>query len=353
MNVVYGFIALSLLILVHELGHYLVARLANVKVLAFSLGFGKKLINIKRAETEYAISAVPLGGYVKLLGESPDDEVKEEEISRSYSHKPPFVRILIAFAGPFFNIIFAFFLFYCVFLSGYNVLSTKVGKVETGYPAYEAGIREGDMISSINGQSITEWSELMDLVSNSKAHILTFTVNRNGNTLDYQISPKEIESKNIFGETIKRKVIGITASNEFLTKKETLIGAVGKAGIQTYNLTRITIVGIVKLIEGSISPKQVGGPLLILEVAGKQAKEGAKNLIYFIAIISINLAVINLLPIPILDGGHIMFHLVEIIIRRKISQRFIDIAQKAGMGVLLAIMVLAFFNDLMRIFYGR
>lgn len=353
MNVVYGFIALSLLILVHELGHYLVARLANVKVLAFSLGFGKKLINIKKAETEYAISAVPLGGYVKLLGESPDDEVKEEEISRSYSHKPPFVRILIAFAGPFFNIIFAFFLFYCVFLSGYNVLSTKVGKVETGYPAYEAGIREGDMISSINGQSITEWSELMDLVSNSKAHILTFTVNRNGNTLDYQISPKEIESKNIFGETIKRKVIGITASNEFLTKKETLIGAVGKAGIQTYNLTRITIVGIVKLIEGSISPKQVGGPLLILEVAGKQAKEGAKNLIYFIAIISINLAVFNLLPIPILDGGHIMFHLVEIIIRRKISQRFIDIAQKAGMGVLLAIMVLAFFNDLMRIFYGR
>jgi len=353
MNVVYGFIALSLLILVHELGHYLVARLANVKVLAFSLGFGKKLINIKRGETEYAISAIPLGGYVKLLGESPEDEVKEEEINRSYSHKPPFVRILIAFAGPFFNIIFAFFLFYCVFLSGYNVLSTKVGKVEAGYPAYEAGIREGDTIASINGQSITEWSELMDLMSNSEAHTMTFTVNRNGRLLDYQITPKEIESKNIFGETIKRKVIGITASNEFLTKKETLIGAVGKAGTQTYNLTKITIIGIVKLIEGSISPKQVGGPLLILEVAGKQAKEGTKNLIYFIAIISINLAVINLLPIPILDGGHIMFHLIEIVIRKKISQRFIDIAQKAGMGVLLAIMVLAFFNDLMRIFYGK
>jgi len=352
-NVIYGFIALSLLILVHELGHYLVARLANVKVLAFSLGFGKKLINFKKGETEYAISAIPLGGYVKLLGESPDDEVKEEEINRSYSHKPPFVRILIAFAGPFFNIIFAFFLFYCVFLSGYNVLSTKVGSVENGYPAYEAGIREGDTITSINGQNISEWGELMDVMSKAEERTLNFTVKRGEALIDYRITPKEIESKNIFGETIKRKVIGVTASNEFVTKKETLSGAVGKAGFQTYNLTKITVMGIVKLVEGSISPKQVGGPLLILEVAGKQAKEGTKNLIYFIAIISINLAVINLLPIPVLDGGHIMFHLIEIVIRRKLSQRFIDIAQKVGMGLLIAIMALAFFNDLMRIFYGK
>jgi regulator of sigma E protease len=353
MNVIYGFIALSLLILVHELGHYLVARIANVKVLAFSLGFGKKLINFKKGETEYAISAIPLGGYVKLLGESPDDEIKEEEISRSYSNKPPFVRMLIAFAGPFFNIIFAFFLFYCVFISGYNVMSTKVGSVENGYPAYEAGIREGDTIVNIDGQNISEWGELMDVMSKSEAQNLKFTVKRDGTLIDYQITPKEIESKNIFGETIKRKVIGVTASNEFLTKKETLSGAVGKAGFQTYNLTKITIMGIVKLIEGSISPKQVGGPLLILEVAGKQAKEGTKNLIYFIAIISINLAVINLLPIPVLDGGHIMFNLIEIVIRRKISQKFIDIAQKAGMGVLIAIMALAFFNDIVRLFYGK
>jgi regulator of sigma E protease len=353
MNVIYGFIALSLLILVHEFGHYLVARLANVKVLAFSLGFGKKLINFKKGETEYAISAVPLGGYVKLLGESPDDEIKEEDINRSYSNKPPFVRILIAFAGPFFNIIFAFFLFYCVFLSGYNVLSTKVGNVETGYPAYEAGIKEGDTIVSIDGQNISEWGELMDVMSRTEAQTLKFTVNRGGALIDYRITPKEIESKNIFGETIKRKVIGVTASNEFLIKKETLSGAVGKAGFQTYNLTKITIMGIVKLIEGSVSPKQVGGPLLILEVAGKQAKEGTKNLIYFIAIISINLAVINLLPIPVLDGGHIMFHFIEIVARRKISQKFIDIAQKAGMGVLIAIMALAFFNDIVRLFYGK
>ncbi len=353
MNVIYGFIALSLLILVHELGHYLVARLANVKVLAFSLGFGKKLINFRKGETEYAISAIPLGGYVKLLGESPDDEVKEEETDRSYSNKPPFVRIMIAFAGPFFNIIFAFFLFYFVFISGYNVLSTKVGSVESGYPAYEAGIREGDTIVSIGGQGISEWGELMDVMSRTNERTIKFSVKRGAEFVDYWITPREIESKNIFGETIKRKVIGVTASNEFLVKKETLGSAVSKAGVQTYNLTKITILGIVKLIEGSISPKQVGGPLLILEVAGKQAKEGAKNLIYFIAIISINLAVINLLPIPVLDGGHILFHFIEIVIRRKVSQKFMDIAQKAGMGVLIAVMVLAFFNDIMRLFYGK
>ncbi|RPJ55067.1 MAG: RIP metalloprotease RseP, partial [Dehalococcoidia bacterium] len=155
------------------------------------------------------------------------------------------------------------------------------------------------------------------------------------------------------GETTKRRVIGVTASNEFFTKKETLSGAIGKAGLQTYNLTKVTIVGIVKLIEGSISPKQIGGPILILEIAGKQAKEGKKNLIFFIAVISINLAVINLLPIPILDGGHIMFHMIEIVIRRRISQRFMDVAQKVGMGILITIMAFAFFNDIMRLFHGK
>lgn len=352
-SIIYGIIALSLLILVHEFGHFLVARLANVKVLSFSLGFGKKLLSFTRGETEYALSAVPLGGYVKLLGESPGEEVPEEEINRSYSHKSPIVKILIAFTGPFFNILFALVLFYFVFVSGYSVLSTKVGSVDKSYPAYEAGIREGDTIVSIDGQSITEWSDLMDTMAKTEVHPMKVTVRRGESLLDMTLTPKEIESKNIFGDTIKRKVIGVAASNDFIAKKETVLGAGTKAFYQTYNLTRITIIGIVKLIEGSISPKQIGGPLLILEVAGKQAKEGKKNLIYFIAIISINLAVINLLPIPVLDGGHILFHVIEIVIRRRVSQKFVEISQKVGMGVLVAIMSLAFFNDIMRMFFGK
>lgn len=350
LNILYGFIALSLLILVHELGHFLVARLANVKVITFSLGFGKKLLKFTKGETEYALSAVPLGGYVKLLGESPDDEVSEEEKHRSYNQKSPFVRLLIAFTGPFFNIIFAFILFYIVFLSGYSVLSTKVGTVEKDYPAYKAGILQGDVIVAIEGKPIQEWGELMDTLADAPQKDLKFTVRRGETLTDIMIAPKESESKNIFGEPTKRKVIGITASNDFFTKRENLATATTKAFYQTYNVSKITVLGIVKLIQGSISPQNIGGPILILEMAGKQAKEGKKNLIYFVAIISINLGVINLFPIPILDGGHILFYLIEIVTRRKISEKTINIAQKVGMTLLILVMVFAFYNDLNRMF---
>ncbi len=353
LSIIYGIIALSLLIFVHELGHFIVARLADVKVLAFSLGFGKKLLSFKRGETEYAISAVPLGGYVKLLGESPDDEIKEEEKHRAYTNKPPIIKILIAFTGPFFNILFACILFYVVFISGYNVLSTKVGNVEKGYPAYEAGIQKGDVIVKIDGEDVSEWSELMEVMSRTDKTPLKFTVKRDEKLMDFFISPRVIEGKNIFGEKITRRVIGITASNDFFKRKEGVLEAIPKAVHQTYFLSKVTVIGIIKLIEGSISPKQIGGPLMILEVAGKQAKEGKKNLIYFVAIISINLAIINLLPIPILDGGHILFHLIELVTRRKVSQRFIDISQKVGLGILIAIMALAFFNDITRMFFGK
>ncbi|OPX97941.1 MAG: Regulator of sigma-W protease RasP [Syntrophorhabdus sp. PtaB.Bin006] len=222
--------------------------------------------------------------------------------------------------------------------------------METGYPAYTAGIREGDVITAIEGKQIHEWGDLLEIMGTAPQKDLRFTVKRGETFTDVLITPKEVETKNIFGETMKRRVIGVTASNELVTKRETVMGATTKAFYQTYNLSKITIVGIVKLIQGSISPKNIGGPILILEMAGKQAKEGQKNLIYFVAIISINLGVINLLPIPILDGGHILFHLIEIVTRRRPSQKAMETAQKVGMAVLILIMVFAFYNDLDRIF---
>jgi len=142
----YFLIALALLILVHEFGHFLVARFFNIKILTFSIGFGKKLLRFTRGETEYAISAVPMGGYVKLLGESPDEEVSEEEKHRSFSHKPPYVRILVALAGPLFNVLLALFVFYLVSIIGYNVPSARVGQGAENPPAPAAGIRSGEII---------------------------------------------------------------------------------------------------------------------------------------------------------------------------------------------------------------
>jgi regulator of sigma E protease len=352
-SILYGVVALSFLILVHELGHFLFARMFNVKVLTFSLGFGKKLLKFTKGETEYALSLCPLGGYVKLLGESEEDEVKEEDRPRSYSEKPPLQKILIAFSGPLFNIIFAGVIFAFVFASGYQVMTTKVGEVQKGYPAYEAGIQPGDVILKIEGKDIAEWSDLMDEMAKAPKGPLRFAVKRGEERFDLVITPREIEGKNIFGEAIYRKVIGVMASNDFVTRKEGIVGATSKAVVQTYSLTKVTILGIVKLIAGSISPKNIGGPLMILDVAGKTAKEGKKNLIYFIAIISINLGVVNLLPIPILDGGHILFHLFELVTRRKVTPKWIEITQKIGLGILICIMALAFFNDIMRMFFGK
>jgi regulator of sigma E protease len=356
---IYALIALSLLILVHECGHYLVARLFNVKVLAFSLGFGKKLLHFTRGETEYAISAVPLGGYVKLLGESPDEEVPEEEKNRSFSDKPAYVRILIALTGPLFNILFAFLLLYIIAISGYSIPSSKVGEVQEGSPAYSAGIKTGDTIAKINETTIEEWGDIAVAIDKAKQSPIKVTVQRDSQPLDFMITPKITEDKNIFGEPLTRKVIGIKMSDDLIKKRENPFGGIGMAFNQTYFYSEVTVLGIVKLIQGVISPTNIGGPILIFKEASKRAKTGLNNFIIFFALISINLGIINLLPIPILDGGHIFFNLIEICIRRKIPQKWIEVSQKVGLAILILIMVFAFYNDIDRIvgfskyFHGR
>lgn len=354
LSLVYGLLTLSILIIVHELGHLLFAKISNVKVLTFSVGFGKKILKLRIGETEYAISLFPLGGYVKLLGESPFEELKEEEIERSYFYKNPSTKLIIALSGPAANLFFAFLVFSILLSSGYKVLTTKIGRVEKGYPAYEAGIKEGDRIIKIDGKKVEAWGEITEILNRKKeGEKVILTIKREDKIMEFIITPKVVESKTIFGEKVKRKVIGIFASDEFIVKKEAPAMAVLKGLSQTLNLSIITIVGIWKLLVGVISPSEVGGPLMIMEVAGKQAREGGRNFLYFLGLVSVNLAIINLLPIPVLDGGYIFFHLIEIVLRRRLSTRWIEISQRVGMGVLVAIMILAFFNDVMRIFHGK
>lgn len=348
LNVIYAAIALGLLVLVHEFGHFLVARLANVKVMVFSLGFGKKLFSYRRGETEYAISAFPLGGYVKMLGESGDDEISEDEADRSYSNKPPLVKMAIAFAGPFFNVLFAGFLFYLIFVTGFPVLLPRVGDVIKDSPAAQAGLQKGDVIEGIEGKAVNEWTDLQSAVASSELKPLQFTVKRDGKVFHANITPKESQDKNIFGETVNRKMIGVAPSGETVTQSINPLAAFPRAIERTYNICELTVLGLVKLVQGSISSKNIGGPILILQTAGKTAREGKSTFLNFVAIISINLAIVNVLPIPILDGGHILFYAIEIVTRRKISQKTVEIAQKVGVVILVMIMAFAFYNDIAR-----
>jgi len=354
LNLIYFVIVLAILIFVHELGHFLVARLTGVKILTFSLGFGRKLLTFKRGETEYAISAVPLGGYVKMLGESSEDEVPEEEAERAFSNKPPLVKMVIAFSGPFFNVLFAAFVFFIIFLTGFQAPSngTRIGQVPKGEPAYSAGLKEGDIVTSIDDRPVSQWTELQKAVTDDAAlRPLKFTITRQGKPEVLMITPKATDEKNVYGERLgkTRPLIGVAPATEL--RKESLVGAAPMAVVETYNWTEMTIVGIVKLIKGSISPKNVGGPILIFQQVGQHATAGRSSFLFFLAVISITLGVVNLLPIPVLDGSHILFSFFEFVIRRKIPESTVEWSQKVGIGILICIMVLAFYNDFMRVFH--
>jgi regulator of sigma E protease len=351
LNVIYFVIVLGILVFVHEFGHFLVARLAGVKVITFSLGFGRKLFRFKGEETEYVVSAVPLGGYVKMLGESTDDVVEEEEASRSFSNKSPFARMLIVFAGPFFNVLFAVFVYFAMFLAGYPTPSdsARVGEVVKGEPAYEAGIKTGDVITHIDDKPVREFAEIYSMVNAAGQHPMVFQVNRAGKTLTFRITPRLSDDKNVFGETTGQSVrIGVGRALE--TRKDSIGEAMPHALIHTANMTELTIIGIGKLITGSISRKNLGGPILIYQQVGQQAKAGLSHFLNLLAIISISLGVFNLFPIPILDGSHILFAFIEMVVRRRIPDSTVEVAQKIGLGILICIMVLATFNDITRFF---
>ncbi len=347
---VYAIIALSILIIVHEFGHFLVARLNNVKVITFSLGFGKKLRSWKRGETEYAISAMPLGGYVKLLGESPDEEVPEEERERSFTNKTPFQRFLIVFAGPFFNLIFAMAIIYVsIMLNGYGILPPRIENVMQGYPAYNAGLKAGDTVLEINGATVTKWSDLMQEIAFAGNEPLKFVVQRGNDVLTTTITPIEVDEKSELGNITRRKKIGVEGPREPVWKKENPLSAIPKSIQMTYSMTENMLRGIYHMITGNISTKEIGGPIAILQLTGKQAKNGIWSLATFVAFISINLGILNLLPIPVLDGGHILFNFIEFVTRRRVSEKTIEISQKVGLTLLIMLMAFAFYNDIQRL----
>jgi len=343
-------IVLGILITFHEFGHFIVAKLFKVKVLKFSLGFGPKVIGKRVGETEYIISAFPLGGYVKMLGEDSDEEVTLEDENRSFSAQPPLRRIAIAAAGPAFNFILAFFLFLGVYsISGYPSMTAEIGQVRLNSPADKAKIIKGDIVEYIEGNKINEWLDIKKFVVKNPDGGLEVVINRNGKKIAVIVHPEEEIVKNIFGEDIKSALIGIVASGEISQLKLNPFQAIGKAGEKTWEITSLTVLTIVKLFQGVVPLKTLGGPIMIGQLTGDIARENLGYLFPFMALISINLAILNLLPIPVLDGGMILFFLIEILIKKPISIRKRELAQKVGFFLLILLMAIVFYNDLIRI----
>lgn len=340
-------LVLGVLIFVHELGHFLVAKRAGVSVLKFSLGFGPKIAGFTRGGTEYLLSAIPLGGYVKMLGEDPKEEVADLE--RSFSAKPIGWRSLIILAGPGSNFLLAIAIFWVVFMVGVPTLTTKVGEVMEGFPAREAGLLRGDRIVGIEGQPIEKWEELAKQIHQSPGRPVRLTVEREGQRFDLAVAPKATKQKNLFGEEQEIGLLGIAPAEEFLTERTNPITAFGRAVYKTYDLSVLILVTFGKLLQGVVPAKTIGGPLLVAQMAGEQARLGILNLLFFTALLSINLAILNLLPIPILDGGHLFFALIEAARGKPVSLKKREMAQQVGLVLLVALMIFAFYNDIFRL----
>jgi regulator of sigma E protease len=438
-------VVLGVLVAFHELGHFLAARWVGVKVLKFSLGFGPKLFGRQIGETEYLLSAIPLGGYVKLFGEDETEATTQEDRARSFAHQGLWGKVLIVAAGPGFNFILAYFIFAGwlatgapLFVPTFQDLTPDIEAMVPGSPADTAGIQIGDHVSRVNGQTISTRTELFDAVAKSNGQALTLEIKRDGQVKTLTVTPTTAPGPrasaqepgyylgveetpplvtsvmqgspamkaglqagdrvvNIEGQTIHTwsQMTGIVKENpsrrlqvEVLreghrvsltvipsAEKAIVNGQpveVGKIGISgpgrsimrsstplmslydglgaTWGWTELTAIGLYKMIVGDISSKNIGGPLTIANISGEAAAQGASSVVFLIAILSINLGVLNLLPIPILDGGHLLFFLIEGILRKPLGERQREVAQQAGLVLLVGVMIFAFWNDLERIF---
>ena len=340
-------------VFVHELGHFIAARLAGVEVKIFSLGFGPRLAGFRRGPTDYRLSLVPLGGYVKMTGESLDEETPPEKEAVSFAHQKVGRRLAIVAAGPAMNFVMAVVIFGVVlFFYGQPTLLPHVGQVLKGYPAEAAGIQADDLIVALDEKPVATWEEMAEYIGAGKGQPIKVRVKRNQKLLDLTMIPKMGESSDIFGEAVSKPMIGISPSGQTvilaLGPGQALVGGFA----QTWSVTKLTWETIVRLVQRRIPLSSVGGPIFIAQAAGQQAKSGWVNLFFFMGLLSVNLGLLNILPIPVLDGGHLLFFSIEALIRRPVSIKIRERAQQAGLVLLLVFFGFVFYNDVLRLIAG-
>lgn len=446
MTTIVAFVAvLGILILVHEFGHFLVARLAGVGVERFSVGFGPVVWRYRGTQTEYCLSAVPLGGYVKMMGddENPLEGGKTGQVdpARAFNNKPLPVRFLIVLAGPVMNGVLAVVIFALVFmLLGRPVAPATVGRLTDGGPAARAGLSVGDRIVAVDGRPVRYWEDILRAVQDLRGETLQFTVKSDGNERNVGVTPAKSKARDLFGDereawdigarpfaapVIGEVLVGLPAERaglksgdevvaiegkpvrtwddlaesiherpgkptrldvkrgaETLTVsviptvmkdrgpdgKEIEVGRIGvgpaaatafvrsnpvaavwEGAARTAEVTELTALGLYKIAVGQLDRRNIGGPIQIAVTAGEQARQGLPSLAFFTAVISVNLFLLNLLPVPMLDGGHLLFFACEAVLGRPLSVKKREVAQQVGFVLLMLLMVYAVYNDLDRI----
>jgi len=445
-------VVLGILVFIHELGHFIVAKLSGVGVLKFSLGFGPKLLGIKRGETEYLISALPLGGYVKMVGESTGEEVSQEDSEKSFANKPISKKAAIVVAGPIMNLVLAFMLLPLIYLIGIQIPAyldrePMVGYVVKGEAADKAGLKKGDIILSIDGRQIKNWEGLNNTIISSPGSLLTLRVKRDGEIKEIALTPEassqtgggiggfypptsptigglakglpaeraglklndtilavdgikidhwvelqqaiqnnksgvrglppnasiggqesgvksseerlfqikrgnetfEVSITPQWNEDIQGHIIGISPLQETIIKRYGPVSATVEGTKKMGELTILTFAIIKKLFVGEISIKTLGGPLMIAQVAGQAAESGLTAFLSLMAFLSLQLGILNLLPIPVLDGGFLVFFGIEALRGKPMSEKVMGIVQNIGIGLLVLLMVFVTYNDIIRL----
>jgi regulator of sigma E protease len=347
-------IILSVVVFVHEFGHYLVARWNQVRVEVFSIGFGPELFGLTdRAGTRWKVSALPLGGYVKMHGDadatSSTIDLKALPDPDSFPAKRVWQRMAIVVAGPLANLIFAAVVLALLFATvGRPFTPAEVGEVQPDSAAEAAGLLPNDQIIAVNGDEIESFEELQLVVRSHPEEPLTFTIERDGARLDLEVTPQLTEIEDRFGQTHRIGLIGVSRSGVEFQRSNPAI-ALFEGASETFRLVTGTLHAVGQMVVGTRTTEELGGPLRIAQMSGEIAKDGVVPVIWFTAVLSINLGLINLFPIPMLDGGHLVLYAIEALRGRPLTERSQEMAFRFGLVLVLTLMVFATWNDLVQL----
>ncbi len=349
---------LGVIVFVHEMGHFLVARWNKVRIEVFSIGFGPELFGWNdRHGTRWKVALLPLGGYVRFFGDAnaastPGEDVpslSEAERAVSFHHKRLSQRAAIVFAGPFANFLLAIVILGVLFATvGQRITPPDISMVKPDSAAAAAGFQPGDVILSIDGKPISRFEELQQIVRDSAGVALTMVVKRGENEVTLVVTPRLVERTDRFGNVLQFGELGVGRTGVVYVRLNP-VAAIGAAVAETYNLTAGTVDAIAQMIAGTRSSDDLGGPIRIAQVAGQVAQDGFVTIFWFMAVLSINLGLINLMPVPLLDGGHLLFYVFEAIRGRPLGERAQDYGFRIGIALLLSLMVFATWNDLVHL----